>query len=618
MGLRINTNVAALIGQRNIERTDRALSKSLERLSSGLRINRAADDPAGLAIAERQRAQIAGLNQAIENAERATSLVQTAEAALDEVNNILIHMRELVVDSANLGVNDANAIAANQAEIDNALDTLDRIARDTAFGTKKLLDGSTANTVLFADGTNSTIYASFGTSTLSTGTYRLRLYDVTDAGWTPESTASLTATGFTNNLSTDEQDVQGVEAGSHVIRVTQASTASSITGDVTLKDLSAGAEAFRLRVHDADGNDVTSADLVLNSDYSGDADLTNLVADINTAIAADANIAGKVEAYAVDSDTIGFRTTSEGSASYVEILDPSDGNTALGAGAILSGLNDGDDSVNDGTQGTDAIVYFDDYANTVTYIEGDPNEDKTTVTLSDAATNGGTLKIQAGNSGLDVGNFIIDVTAAHGYAKLHTGASSSSSSGSAVSWTAEEAFTIQDENGETLRVTIGNNIKLDGDGSGTAYEDLTVQDNSLVFQVGGDREQTVSLSLLDVASTELAKSVSNTSGFTSLADIQVGTAQQCADALLLIDQAIDEVTDIRAEMGSFQANTLESQLNNLRVAAENLTAARSTIVDADFAEEVSEFTKQQILLQTGMSTLSSAGSIPQLVLSLFR
>ena len=616
MGLRINTNVAALIGQRNITRTDRALSKSLERLSSGLRINHAADDPAGLAIAERQRAQIAGLNQAVENAERATSLVQTAEAALDEVNNILIHMRELVVDSANLGVNDANALAANQAEIDNALDTLDRIARDTAFGTKKLLDGSTANTVLFADGTNSTIYASFGTSTLATGTYRLRLYDVTDAGWTPESTASLTATGFTNNLSTDEQDVQGIEAGSHVVRVTQASTASSISGDVTLKDVSAANEEFRLRVHDADGNDVTSADLVLNADYSGDADLTNLVDDINTAIAADANVADKVEAYAVDSDTIGFRTTSEGSASYVEILDPNDGTSALGS--ILSGLSDGDDSVNDGTQGTDAIVYLDDYANTVTYIEGDPNETATAVSLSDAATGGGSLKIEAGTSGLDVGNFIITVSAAHGSAKLHTGASSSSNSGAAVSWTAEEAFTILDENGKSLRVTIGNNIKLDGDGAGTAYEDLTVEDNSLVFQVGGDRDQTVSLSLLDVASTELAKSVSNTSGFTSLADIQVGTAQQCSDALLLIDQAIDEVTDIRAEMGSFQANTLESQLNNLRVAAENLTAARSSIVEADFAEEVSEFTKQQILLQTGMSTLSSAGSIPQLVLSLFR
>ena len=141
MGLRINTNMAAVSGRRNIEKTDRALNKALERLSSGLRINRAADDPAGLAVAERQRAQIAGLNQAIENAERATSLVQTAEGALDEVNNILVHMRELAIDSANVGVNDANALAANQAEIDNALATLDRVARDTEFGTKKLLDG---------------------------------------------------------------------------------------------------------------------------------------------------------------------------------------------------------------------------------------------------------------------------------------------------------------------------------------------------------------------------------------------------------------------------------------------------------------------------------------------
>ncbi len=142
MGLRINTNVAALIGQRNIARTDRALNKSLERLSSGLRINRAADDPAGLAIAERQRAQISGLNQAIENAERGTSLVQTAEAALDEVGALLVHMRELAVDAANDAVHDADSLAALQAEVTDALATLDRIAADTAFGQKALLDGT--------------------------------------------------------------------------------------------------------------------------------------------------------------------------------------------------------------------------------------------------------------------------------------------------------------------------------------------------------------------------------------------------------------------------------------------------------------------------------------------
>jgi len=144
MGLRINTNVAALIGQRNISRTERALSKALERLSSGLRINRAADDPAGLAIAERQRAQMSGLNQAIENVERGTSLVQTAEAAIDEVSTLLIHMRELAIDAANDAVHDADSLAALQAEVTDALATLTRIATNTAFGQKALLDGTAA------------------------------------------------------------------------------------------------------------------------------------------------------------------------------------------------------------------------------------------------------------------------------------------------------------------------------------------------------------------------------------------------------------------------------------------------------------------------------------------
>jgi len=616
MGLRINTNVAALIGQRNIERTDRALSTSLERLSSGLRINRAADDPAGLAVAERQRAQIAGLNQAIENAERATSLVQTAEAALDEVNSILVHMRELAVDSANVGVNDANALAANQAEMDNAIDTLDRIARDTQFGTKNLLDGSAANSVLFADSANETIYASFGTSTLDTGTYRLRLYDVTDAGWTPESTASLTATGFNNNLSTDEQDVSGLEAGSHVVRVTQASTASSIESTVTVGDYSGDNDEFKVIVYDGSAN-VTSADVVLDGNY---ANADAMVTALNTKLDLDANVGGKIEAYLVsdDTDTVGFRTTSEGSASYIEFAAPTDGDTALGAGNALSGFDAGDDTIADGTQGTDATVYLDDYANTVSYLEGDSAETATSVTLSDAASGGGSLKMESGNSGLTAGSFVITVAAASGTAKLHTGASSSSTSGDAVAWTADASFSIEDEDGQSLNVTIGNDIKLDGDGSGTAYEDLTVEDNSLVFQVGGDRDQTVSLSLIDVASTELAKNVSNTSAFSNLSEITAGTTQECSDALLLIDQAISEVTDVRASIGSFQANTLESQLSNLRVASENMTSARSTIVDADFAEEVSEFTKQQILLQAGMQILSNAGQLPQLVLSLLR
>ena len=632
MGLRINTNMAALIGQRHLGRTDRALNKSLERLSSGLRINRAADDPAGLAIAERQRAQIAGLNQAIENTERATSMVQTAEAALDEVNSILIHMRELAIDSANEGANDANSLAANQAEVDDALATLDRIARDTAFGTLKLLDGSAANSVTFADGTNDTIYASFANSALSTGTFSLQLSSVTDASWDAEDTTTLEALGIVDGGLTDaQQDVEGLAAGAHVVQVTQASSGAAITGDVdtSATDYSGAVEEFQIRVHDDAGADVTSADLNIDVDLSGGFDIDALVADINAAIEADANIGlgggavAKAEAYAVDTDTIGFRTTAQGSESYVEVLAPTDGTDALSG--VLTGFTAGDDSDADGVQGTDAIITLDGNANTVAYIEGDDGETATTVTLSDGDV--GQLKFQVQNDveiesytsrGLVLGSAIVDVTAATGLARVYDSANGSSGSGTpgtSVSWTADVRSTVTDYDGDSVQVTIGNEIRLDG---ADAYENLQVVDNSLTFQVGGDRNQTVSVSLLDVGADTLATGVSTTSAFSSLSEVSVLTAQGAQDTILLVDQAISEVTDVRANIGSFQANALESQIANLEVAAENLTSARSSIMDADFAVEVSAFTRAQILMQAGMSILSSAGSMPQMVLSLLR
>src|ERR1051325_10873956 len=110
MGLSVTNNIASLTAQNNLSRTSSMLSKSLERLSTGLKINRGADGPAALVISEQQRAQIAGLQTAIDNTSKATSLVQTTEGALGEVNELLVKIRSLAVDSANSGVNDANAL----------------------------------------------------------------------------------------------------------------------------------------------------------------------------------------------------------------------------------------------------------------------------------------------------------------------------------------------------------------------------------------------------------------------------------------------------------------------------------------------------------------------------
>ncbi len=142
MGLRINTNVSAMGALRNLHRADNLQQSSLERLSTGLRINRASDDPSGFVISEQLRAQIRGMEQAAENSQNASNLMGTAEAALSEVNSLLMSIRESVVFAMNSGGNDAAQIDAEQDAIDNALRSIDRISQTTRFGTRNLLDGS--------------------------------------------------------------------------------------------------------------------------------------------------------------------------------------------------------------------------------------------------------------------------------------------------------------------------------------------------------------------------------------------------------------------------------------------------------------------------------------------
>ena len=141
MGLRINQNIAAMNSYRNLSITDGQMSKSLEKLSSGFRINRAADDAAGLAISEKLRSQVNGLNKASENAQNAISLIQTAEGALNESHSILQRVRELSVQSANDTNNDTDRVLI-QKEVAQLTEELTRISATTQFNGKNLLDGS--------------------------------------------------------------------------------------------------------------------------------------------------------------------------------------------------------------------------------------------------------------------------------------------------------------------------------------------------------------------------------------------------------------------------------------------------------------------------------------------
>jgi len=138
---RINNNLPAMNAARNLNVTGARLAKSLERLSTGLRVNRGGDDAAGLAISEKMRTQIRGFHRAIQNAQDGISLLQTAEGAMQEIHNMLQRIRELAVQAKN-EIYTQTEIDAMQAEADDLIEEIDRVARETEFNTFKLLDGS--------------------------------------------------------------------------------------------------------------------------------------------------------------------------------------------------------------------------------------------------------------------------------------------------------------------------------------------------------------------------------------------------------------------------------------------------------------------------------------------
>jgi flagellin len=157
MGLRINQNIAAMNSYRNLSVTDGQQAKSLEKLSSGFRINRAADDAAGLAISEGLRSQIGGLKVAARNSQDAISVIQTAEGALTETHSILQRMRDLTVQASNAGANDDNSQAALQTEANALAKELDRISGKTTFNGVELLDGAYDGTFQVGYATDDTI-----------------------------------------------------------------------------------------------------------------------------------------------------------------------------------------------------------------------------------------------------------------------------------------------------------------------------------------------------------------------------------------------------------------------------------------------------------------------------
>jgi flagellin len=332
MALTINTNIASLNAQRNLGTSQSALSKSMQRLSSGLRINSAKDDAAGLAISDRMTAQIRGLNQASRNANDGISMAQTAEGALQESTNLLQRMRELAVQSAN-DTNTASDRASLQAEVSQLVKEYDRIATQTQFNGQSILDGTQSNAV-FQVGANANQTINISISDIRSSVMGNQTVEATLAGPTNGAMTALTINGvaIAGTATTSAGKVEEINALSALTGVTASQsgnnkvsdTATSATGalavgDITLNGISVGAVAAAASAT-AQAVAVTAAINLLTTD-------TGITATLGTGTngaAVNAIILSNTDGSAI---TVGFN----GAASAA--------NTGLESGTVAAGEN---------------------------------------------------------------------------------------------------------------------------------------------------------------------------------------------------------------------------------------------------------------------------------------
>lgn len=295
----INHNISALNTYRQLTVNNSATSKSLEKLSSGYRINRAGDDAAGLAISEKMRGQIRGLNMASKNAQDGISLIQTAEGALNETHSILQRMRELAVQSAN-GTNTDDDREELQKEIEQLKSEINRISNDTEFNTLKLLDGSIANTA-DVDTTNAAHLGEVEVinDNISAGDYTVNIADLTinktvdDAGATKITAVDIAAT-------------KTVEMGKYTVEVSDGTTTNTFA--LTLKN-----EAGKvIATTDNIANNATSANL---GDFTLTIDTGLVKGTAKFTISADF----KATVSDADGNEIESKTFTGNSAGYVSV-----------------------------------------------------------------------------------------------------------------------------------------------------------------------------------------------------------------------------------------------------------------------------------------------------------
>ncbi|MDQ2085095.1 flagellin [Herbivorax sp. ANBcel31] len=614
--MRINNNLMAMNTHRQLGITNNAGSKSMEKLSSGFRINRAGDDAAGLAISEKMRGQIRGLSQASRNAQDGISMIQTAEGALNETHSILQRMRELTVQSANdtnVGV-DREEI---QKEINQLSSEINRIGNTTEFNTQKLLDGG--------------------------GVSRLEA-----SGLITQSSPEGGETDHTQAAQLVEIDTVDV-SGTDCINVGDGDTLQmTIQGEqitVTFsQDDSLDDDTMALDTDSVTGN---SATLNFNGEVE-DADATEAIANaLNEIIAENDVLSGN---YAATHTNVvgggtGFTTVINGVADNefaVYALGEDDGGEYYGDQGYIAETADQDvlagavDAQVGSTEYTAAEINID----LASYTDADSLDE---LVGTGFTVDGQQFEFYNPVDGPYTGSAIgISLGEAYGVAEsggtveeaLATTVASQLNSHSTDNYTVE----VDEDTATQVNIVAAENGE-DGNCSVSVEDGGRSSSFTANLQIGANTAQSMSIELDDMRSNALGITGTETGGtvtanngaeanYVDIKEVTDGTTntgteyaldvsdhEKATAAVSVINDAIETVSAQRSDLGAYQ-NRLEHTISNLDNSAENLQAAESRIRDVDMAQEMMEFTKQNILQQAAQAMLAQANQAPQGVLQL--
>lgn len=646
----VNTNVMSLNAQRQLNKSQLMQNTAMERLSSGLRINSAKDDAAGLSISTGMSSQIRGLNQAVRNANDGVSMAQTAEGSMDEMTNILQRMRELSVQAANDTNSDSNR-ASIQIEIDQLYSELDRIAETTSFNGINLLDGSNKSTSLQI-GSEANQSLSFSIEAVTTTDLNLNAVSGlgelnggrVNAGTLANSQVSINGVNLTGITSIAGSQAAALTATMINVKTgltgVTASAYNTVSGTAGQTGGTSGLTINGAAINSVGTSGGTSSmtDLVdtINRDVAGvtatldSSGALQLANDTGNAIVVGGTVAGS----GLVADTYeGFVSLNAADGSAISLNG--DGGTATTSSQLsIAGfmVSSGSDVVTGNSVSTTAVSASDgiqingvdlgavtgttaaDKAFAINAISDETGVTATATTKVEYQANISPLAI---DSGIVVNGVSIDLSTAASLDDVVTAINSAGIQGvvaSAVS--SSGSLLLISQAGSDIKVSTENANALDA--LAATASPITTGEITLTGKNGADVSVSSSAGLQSAQDTALAKlGVTEVGG--SSASVGVGLSVTSViganNTIERIDDALDQISDGRANLGAIQ-NRLGSTISNLQNVSQNIAAANSRIRDADFAAETSALSKSQILQQAGTAMLSQANASTQNVLSL--